>query len=191
MTVGTQKPKTPAQVARAWAKRNGEFVGEVIVSSTTSKGKGGWGRAGRTSRFFVATGRVAADRENRRVQPRAWNGLCNVCGTLYLDQVLTWAWAADPRAGQPADIPEGKHIDLKHWPGWQKVIAADAYVAACPRCIEDHRLRLESANTRLFDQGAKTHFIKRLHPELARFRDIERRAIIGADDVGAGGAATC
>lgn len=189
--VASQNRMTPAQIARAWAQAHREFTGEINVASDTRKGKGGWGAARRHNRFFAEGGRVAADRENHRAEPRVWNGLCQVCGTVYLEQVLKRAWASDPQAGQPADIPEAAHIDLRHWPGWRKVIAADAHVAACPRCIEERGLRLESANGRSFDQDSKTHFVDRTHPELARFRDIDRRVSLTSVDAGGEGTATC
>lgn len=174
----SQKPMTPARIAREWARCHQDFAGEIIVASTTNKGKGGWGRARRTNRFFAAAGRVAADRENRHVRPRVFNGLCQVCGRIYLEQVLVLAWAGDPEAGAEADIDESRK-----WDGWRHVVPADAYVTACPDCVREHGLRLESANGSSCDTQMKTRYFDRPHPMLARHRRPEGRVRLNASDL--------
>jgi hypothetical protein len=178
MSIATSQRPTPAQVAREWAKRHADFTGEILVDSATRKGKGGWGRAGRTNRFFALAGRVAADRENRRVTPTVWNGLCQVCGRIYIEQVLTRAWASDPEAGREAAIPASRC-----WEGWEHVVVADAYVTACPDCIKAHGLRLQSANGKSCDSEPKTRYFDRPHPELARHQQPEGRVRLTAREL--------
>lgn len=181
--------QTPGQIARTWAKAHSDFVGTLMIQSTTRKGRGG--RLGFTDRwntFLVRDGQAAQSRQkllesysvrstegsvpvSRSINEYAFNGTCSVCGTVYLEPVLQRAWADDPNAGEPIDISP-----LMNWPGWQDVTAEKGYVRACPTCVGEHGLIIdpERAVGYTLDRAKQIRIHARPHPSLHRVRFAPR-----------------
>jgi hypothetical protein len=128
---------TPGKAARKWAKQYPGFTGILEVLSHTRKGRGGWkGLATRTNVFFVRDGKVRQRRDGRGHV--GFNGVCEVCGQVYLDTVLAWAHGSDPRAGQP--VPDAELWNM--YKGEEAVYHDRATVRACPACVEVHGLEV-------------------------------------------------
>lgn len=180
--------QTPGQIAKTWAKAHREFVGALMIQSVTRKGKGGRrGFANRSNNFFVRDGEAAQSRQkevdsysvrtegkvpgSRSITVYAFNGLCSVCGTLYLDPVLQHAWMDDPAAGEPIDVAQW----LK-WPGYQDVVAEKGYVRACPTCLGKNNLLVDHDRPFDFRLDRENHkrFHARPHPSFHRARFAPR-----------------
>lgn len=131
---------TPGKAARAWAKAHG-FTGILTVISHTRKGRGGWGQATRRNTFFARDGKVRQRREVRANS--SFNGVCEVCGQVYFETVLTWAHGPDLRAGQ--SVPDDELWNM--YKGEKAIYHDRAKVRACPSCIETHGLETGWINT--------------------------------------------
>ncbi len=178
---------TPMDYARQWMRENPQVAqARVSVNYRRPKGKGGRrGMASQVVAFFIADGKIAMTRRKAwwRDQPSytpRWNGLCNVCGRVYTDLVLQDAWADDPDAG--------KLYPPRYDGDEDKCFYADqAYVVACPACVEQHHLLIQSRETPYntfdrWDEATRRAYRSRLHPVLCRYQHCPVEAQINALD---------
>jgi hypothetical protein len=119
-----RKP-TPAIAAKQWAKEHPEFTGILYVDFFQPKGTGGRRGISRCQAVvYVNRGRAERSRSDRR--NNAFNGVCDLCLTVYPAMVLCWSHVPDPNAGEP--------VNDRMMPGW--VFHDRATLIACPECQE-------------------------------------------------------
>ena len=89
---------SPATAARKFAAKYPRFAGVVVVQSMTPAGKGGWSIKAKNTPFFCRDGRA---RQTVLRRPAGWrqgegwrfstrNGLCPVCGKVYLEPIISY-----------------------------------------------------------------------------------------------------
>lgn len=149
------------RIAARWAAEHPDATAELAVITD--------GRTGRSSNLHV----WLADK-GRIARFESWsvfntsNGICQVCGQMFLETVLRLGWAADPDAGAllPAELA---------WMDGRRLRAADAFVRACPACVERHGLTVDSAHRAQVDGWiGNCYYETRRHPTLCRFERARR-----------------
>ena len=87
---------SPATAARKFAAQYPRFAGVVVVQSMTPAGKAGWQMKAKNTPFFCADGRCRQTVLRRHTEWRfnIRNGICPVCGKIYLAPVISYC--ADP-----------------------------------------------------------------------------------------------
>jgi hypothetical protein len=121
---------TPLSAARKWAAEHPDAAGELRIIATTRGGRGGWASKLLRTTAFVSGGKAALNRGVWRT--RTYNGICNVCGRVFLDPVLADAHAPHPHAGEPLgfDVPGAQRAEIGEL----------GTARACPDCISKHSL---------------------------------------------------
>lgn len=135
----------PGDFAREYAARFPDVEGELKMDAFRPKGKGGWGRARSTFVYYFSGGRAAQTRGTRKNpageytnNPRR-NGMCQVCGRVFLTPVLAEAHAPHPLAGQEYPV---RKDSTAYWEGFRHVYAEKGSVTACMGCVAEHGLEV-------------------------------------------------
>lgn len=156
---------TPGMAAKAWAKANPQAEAKILVMSFTPKGRGGWGVTEKGTEFYAASGKAAQTRGKFTSTQVERNGLCQVCGRVFIECVLRVCHAPDPDAWQELPLIMDE-FDRSH--GWKWLQAPFARVVACTGCIAQHPLDI-GWYSGVRDEPPLTHLNVRHHPIYCQF----------------------
>jgi hypothetical protein len=163
---------TPMAAARAVMAVDEIDEASVVTIGYAPAGRGGWKITVRENRIFIVGSKAVIVRE----KAHAWNGLCHMCGAIYLESVLDRYGAKDPQAGQKVGNYEAEDSDRWHIyfrPGEiPDVVYGDyAKVVACPACAASPDLLTLSQFDWLggFDFISRRLTVVRDHPTLNKY----------------------
>lgn len=146
-------------IARSWAK---EHPAETALLFILTDGRNGY--AENTHEWYAHEGQVA---KKQFSVIGAGNGVCGVCGLMFLDPVIRVGWLPDPEGGEP--LADNDY----QYPAYMRdkiVRAAYAFVCACPGCVSTHHLTLDRRGSLgQVDGWIDDRFhVSRVHPTLFR-----------------------
>lgn len=145
-------------IARRWAK---EHPTETALLRIVTDGRSGY--AATDHEWYAHEGQAA---KKLFSVIDASNGVCGVCGLMFLDPVIRVGWLPDPERGDP--------LPGDNYPAYMagKIVRADyAHVRACPGCVATHRLTLDRRGQIGQIDGwlGELYRVSRAHPTLNRY----------------------
>ena len=167
---------TLGEAASQWAKQHPDACSRIVVRRLVRKGQDGWNCTAKYTVFFVRDGQAA--RAHTGHDDLTFNGICQVCGTVYLETVLRVAFAPDQEAGRPVE----KYSPLFEADHVPRVVGKYGWLSACPGCVRKHTLRTRDYEGG-WTKGGQVYELLRPHPTLIHFdrsmRERLARVVIG------------